>query len=304
MIYVTQGHQKGIGLEVFIKSLIDTPEFTNSLKLICYKQTLLQTLDSLNLNYSVSEAAITFNNIRLKTVFLEQSNYTESMGAIDYSIKEISKSDILFTLPTSKDQLIYKGQSFAGHTELLRFVYDQPLLAMSFWGPSHQQLLLTDHIPLSEVCSELTPRFFSRKISLAIENMHHYFPSLKNIYIAGINPHAGEGGIIGKEELLLSPEIVKIRDHFSDLFISDFLSGDTLHTYKSKDSLFVYMYHDQGLARFKSENNFIGINATLGLPFLRASVDHGTAFDLYGKNSADYKGCLYALKKLVEINAN
>ncbi len=108
---------------------------------------------------------------------------------------------------------------------------------------------------------------------------------------------------MGSEELNLKPAIDKLKST-PNLNVIGYISGDTLHFHKKDNikQLFVYMFHDQGLSKFKSENGVIGLNITFGLPFLRLSVDHGTAFDLYGKNKANISGMLYLINTALKVN--
>ena len=107
---------------------------------------------------------------------------------------------------------------------------------------------------------------------------------------------------MGNEENKIVKTIKYLKEIYPDIEFIGPIPGDSLHIYrKSNDTLFVYSFHDQGLAKFKSENGFMGVKITFGLPFLRVSVDHGTSFNLYGKNTANYIGCLYLLKYLEKI---
>ena len=123
-------------------------------------------------------------------------------------------------------------------------------------------------------------------------------PHLKRALVAGINPHAGEGGLLGKEEARLTSNLSAIK--VPGFKVLGFYPGDTLLKQKqSSADLLVYPHHDQGLAPFKSLMGTLGANITLGLPFVRLSVDHGTAFPLYGKNIADPRGAFFCLRKAI-----
>jgi 4-hydroxythreonine-4-phosphate dehydrogenase len=300
MIYVTQGHEKGIGLEVYLKSILQTPKLVSETILICELETLQNTLNTMSISYDIKDDILRIGNINQKLHIIKSQKYTETLTSLLKALEVITEQDVLFTLPTSKDQLVYENKNFAGYTEFLRFFYNKPNLVMSFWGPSHNQALITDHIPLKKISTTITPGYFMSKMKIILQSISKQ--QFKQIYISGINPHAGEGGILGDEEQILTPTLEQLRKEYPMINISDFISGDTLHTYKSEHTFFIYMYHDQGLSRFKSENQLIGVNATLGLPFLRVSVDHGTAFNLYRKDCADHSGCHYTLLFAMDRN--
>ena len=143
------------------------------------------------------------------------------------------------------------------------------------------------------------------KVRTTLDNFKKYFFPFEEVVFSGINPHAGENGILGDEEKHIKSAMTDLEKHYGKIFTGPF-SGDTLHHHylSDKNQLFVYMYHDQGLAQFKSQYGLIGLNITLGLPFLRLSVDHGTAFELYGKNKANISGMLFLLKQAFEVNSH
>ena len=123
--------------------------------------------------------------------------------------------------------------------------------------------------------------------------------NIKEVYFSGINPHCGEDGNISITDIIINAAIKKLVLSFPDIDFHEMLPGDTLHfSIKNKEQLFVYAFHDQGLAPFKLKYGLTGINLSLGLPFKRVSVDHGTAFNLYGKNQANYNGMLYLLDEV------
>jgi len=172
---------------------------------------------------------------------------------------------------------------------------------MSFQAAKERILLVTDHIPLLSVPSAITDRLIVDKVSYAIDGHKNIFnKSTKKVVLAGINPHAGENGILGKEDFVINKALLQLKNIYPSISFDGPFSGDVLHNYISNEelstSLKVYMFHDQGLGYFKGKYGVVGSNITYGLPFLRLSVDHGTAFDLYGKNIADHSGCLFSLK--------
>ncbi|MBL6990023.1 MAG: 4-hydroxythreonine-4-phosphate dehydrogenase PdxA [Bacteriovoracaceae bacterium] len=295
MIYVTQGHQSSIGMEVFFKSFKTLPiESQRQFTLICSKQTLLENLNFLSFTLAMFQ--------ELKIVYIDEHHLPETTLALQKALELIkAPNDILLTLPSSKDQLILGDRNMAGYTEYLRNHFDNNEISMMFASQNDKLLLITDHIPLNEVTDKLTTDLIYKKSKLTIKSYQRYFEPFDEIIFAGINPHAGENGILGKEEKNIEDAISKLKADFPRKNFIGPISADTIHFYQKAhcSQLLVFMYHDQGLCWFKARNGLIGLNISLGLPFLRMSVDHGTAFELFGKNTADPSGCLFLLESAI-----
>lgn len=304
MIFVTQGHQKGIGLEVFFKSLLlISPNHFDKFILVCVKQDVEQVLQDLSISFQIQTNFLTFGHVTIRCLFIDKGNkYSSTQLTLNKALEKCNSNTVLVTLPTSKDQFSYKNEPANGYTEYLRKFFNINELAMTFVAPNHKVLLLSDHIPLRQV-TQLDYSSIIKKISFCIEFYKRLEP-LKEIYISGINPHSGENGLLGDEDIIIEKAVHTLRKENSLIEFHGPLSGDTLHLYQNplKSQLFVYAFHDQGLPYFKGSNGMIGVNQTLGLPFVRLSVDHGTAFELYAKNKADYMGCFYLLHYALTIN--
>lgn len=304
MIYVTQGHEKSISLEIFLKACLQlSNEQLKDVRLICDPHSLKMNLGFLGFDYIIKNSTLHFYDLDLHLCFIPtDSKLSQSQRALEMGIQLCQKDDILLTLPTSKDQLYLNGNLCAGHTEFFRSYFQNSDLAMVFRDDQSFHLLLTDHVPLNQVSTLCTSELISRKVELALEGLKRYFTKPHFLYFAGINPHAGEDGILGEDMEVFSRAISTLKKIHTDIEFTGPLSGDTLHNIQApiRDSLFIYSAHDQALAPFKQKNRFWGSNITLGLPFLRLSVDHGTAFNLYGKNMANSLGCfdnlVFALK--------
>lgn len=304
MIVVTQGHEKGIGLEVFLKALALSPKsWTKSCHLVAYKSIVQKHLKLLGIDGDITTNGIDLPTGHLSCNWLSTSKLPQSTVALEDGIKRTEQSphDILFTLPTTKDALRNPKkptQRFLGHTEYLRARSNTPELGMFFSSNGMNALLITDHMPLKDVPRLLTSSVLHKKLTLSLESLKKIEPQLNHAIVAGLNPHAGEEGLLGSEEkkLLVGLKRVKVRGYK----ISGFYPGDSLLNQKqSNKDLLVYLHHDQGLAPFKSMMGTIGANITLGLPYIRLSVDHGTAFALYGKNIADPRGAFFCLRKAI-----
>lgn len=295
MIYVTQGHESGIGLEIFLKSfLLLTLEEKKQIRLIVSKKDLSKNFFDLQLHNETFKDLQVIENV--------DSTIYSSTNSLLTSLDLITQNDILITLPTSKDQLLFENKNQAGYTEFFRSFYKNTNISMTFKGLSQNVLLITDHIPLKEITNKISAELIEDKVKMTLDNFKKYFFKFDEIIFSGINPHAGENGLLGIEEKYILKAIQNLILIYGDIFQGPF-SGDTLHHYhdSTKKQLFVYMYHDQGLAPFKAEYGLIGLNITLGLPFLRLSVDHGTAFNLYGKNKANISGMLYLFQQAFEV---
>lgn len=301
MIYITQGHELGIGLEVFLKSfsLLNSSQ-QRRFSLVVFRDALEKNLQALKVSYSISEKTLSYNTNKITLIEPKDNNLPQSTCSLNTALENISNEDILLTLPTSKDQLIDCGELRKGYTEYLRYRFETEDLCMVFKAFDDATLLITDHIPLSEVGNSITSDKITTKVRTTINGFKKYFYNLDEIILSGINPHCGEGGLLGNEDKVLE---ASSKDLASIIDVIGPVSGDTLHFHKNnKKQLKVYMFHDQGLPQFKDKYKTVGLNITLGLPFLRMSVDHGTAFELYGKGEADFSGCFYMLKEAIKVD--
>jgi len=229
-----------------------------------------------------------------------------SIGYLDRALAIIAKgeADCLVTAPINKANVRAAGfKDFEGHTEYLADATLTKDYAMMFVGKRMKITLVTRHIALKDVPARVT----ADKISVAIRLTHRYLSDhfhLKNprIAVAGLNPHAGEGGAFGKEEInVISPSIKKASltcGNISGPFPPDVVFTDAM---QGKYDAVISMYHDQGLIPFKLLYFRDGVNMTLGLPFVRTSPDHGTAFDIAGKGVADPSSMIEAIRLAVRL---
>ena len=201
------------------------------------------------------------------------------------------KIDAIVTAPISKEAINLSGHKWPGHTELLAYLSGSRNVEMAFVGEKMRLVLATRHLSLSASIKELTRERVSESIACAASLMDSLFPRSENIRImvAGLNPHAGEKGLFGSEEQkIINPAIIKMRDHFASLApgrkisVEGPIPADTLFhaaLKNHKNTVIVAHYHDQGLIPFKLLYFASGVNVTVGLPFVRTSPDHGTAYD-------------------------
>ncbi len=293
-VYVTQGHEEGIGLEVFFKTcLFLDPLSLSSLNLLAYKNSVTESLVSLRLPFEFLDDHIKLGHTKIPVTWLESVKHSQSFTALELGMKLAESGGVLYTLPTSKDQF----PGFAGHTEYFRHFYRKPELGMFFSARGMQMLLVTDHVAVSHLSEVLSEKRIYECIVNAFTRLNEWNWPTKKFLVSGLNPHAGEGGLIGSEDQRISAVVKQIQDKFK-IDITGPFPGDTMMREKrSPEDVLVYLYHDQGLALFKGLQGFVGSNITLGLPYPRFSPDHGTSFNLFGKNVADYRGCQFSLNQ-------
>jgi 4-hydroxythreonine-4-phosphate dehydrogenase len=212
----------------------------------------------------------------------------------------------LATCPISKKSLNGAGYPFPGHTEMLASLTKTPDFAMMLAGSKLKVTLVTIHCPLREVPAALSIDEIFRLIRIThTALMIDFGISHPRLAVAGLNPHGGEGGLFGdEEERLITPAIARGKQHGFN--VSGPFPPDTIY-YKAASGEFdavVSMYHDQGLIPFKLLHFEDGVNVTLGLPIVRTSVDHGTAYDIAGKGLAKYTSLAEAIRLAAAINTN
>ena len=295
-VYVTQGHEEGIGLEVFFKTcLFLGHQELNSLTLLAFKNSAEESLQALRLPFKLFDDCIQLAQVKIPVTWLKDTNYSQSFTSIELAMRLAESGGVLFTLPTSKDQF----PGFSGHTEYFRHFYRKNKLGMFFSAPSMQMLLITDHLAVNELSKVLTEQRIAGCLGHAVTTLNSWNWPTKKFLVSGLNPHAGENGLIGSEDHRIGSAIKQIRDKFK-IDITGPYPGDTmLKESRAAEDVLVYLYHDQGLGIFKGLNGFIGSNITLGLPYPRFSPDHGTSFHLFKKNEADYRGCQFSLKQAI-----
>jgi len=210
--------------------------------------------------------------------------------------------DALVTAPVNKEAIIRSGRPFAGQTEFLSAMagIGRPvmmLLGADDRGRWLRVALVTTHLAIRDVATQLTMEKVERAIELAAEACGDLGLPRARIGVCGLNPHAGEGGEFGDEEQrIIAPAVESVRQRHRD--VHGPFAADTLfhHAYRGDYDAVVAMYHDQGLAPLKMVAFESGINWTLGLPFIRTSPDHGTAYDIAGQGRADPSSMRAALR--------
>ncbi len=211
----------------------------------------------------------------------------------------------LVTGPVNKEVINRAGHPFTGHTEFLAQLTGTSQVVMMLATPGLRVALVTTHLPLREIFSTITPAWLEQTLRITWQGLHQLFclPDPR-LLVCGLNPHAGEGGHMGREEIdIIEPVLERLRQEGMKLYGP--LPADTIFIdkYLQVTDAVVAMYHDQGLPVLKHMGFGKAINITLGLPFIRTSVDHGTALDLAGSGRADTGSLEAALQTAVAMSA-
>lgn len=206
--------------------------------------------------------------------------------------------DAYITAPVHKGVINEAGIAFSGHTEFLAERTHTDKVVMMLATEGLRVALATTHLPLKDVPAAITPESLTQVLQILHHDLQHHFGiPHPRILVCGLNPHAGEGGHMGREEIdVIEPTLERLRQQSMELIGP--LPADTLFTPKVLDNAdaVLAMYHDQGLPVLKFKGFGQAVNITLGLPIIRTSVDHGTALDIAGQGKADLGSLLTALE--------
>lgn len=225
-----------------------------------------------------------------------EASYAAILGA--FELVRTGRADGIVTAPISKQHVTAAGHDIPGHTELLAELAGGVPVRMMMAGPKLRVVLVTTHLALADVPSALAVDGIDETIGITASALRERFGLARpRIAVTGLNPHAGEGGKFGDEEArVIAPAIRKARRRRIDVVGP--LAADSLFAEAAagRYDAVVCMYHDQGLGPFKLLHFADGVNVTLGLPFVRTSPDHGTAFDIAGKGTASPSSMVAALE--------
>ncbi|HMK74723.1 MAG TPA: 4-hydroxythreonine-4-phosphate dehydrogenase PdxA [Thermodesulfobacteriota bacterium] len=218
---------------------------------------------------------------------------------IEEAVKWVTKGalDAITTCPINKHAMNAAGYSFPGHTELLAHLSGSSPVTMMFLGSKWKIVLVTTHLPLNDVSAAITASRILSTLRLTDEGMKKYFGiSHPKMAVLGLNPHCGEEGLLGEEEKKeVVPAITEARS--LGMNVEGPFPADSFFNLSGRSTFdaVISMYHDQGLIPIKMIDFKGAVNFTLGLPFIRTSVDHGTAYDLAGKGLADPSNLVKAI---------
>lgn len=324
IIGISCGDINGIGVELIIKSLSDprmldfcTPVIFASNKVINFYRksipdlnfnfTSLKDLDKINFKqtniFNCWEEEITITPGELNDT---GGNYAiKSLLAATHALKN-KKIDALVTAPIHKKNVHTDRFPYTGHTPFLKNFFGQKDVLMLLAAGDFRVGLVTEHLPIKEVAAHITKENILSKINILHSSLKRDFNIDKpKIGVLALNPHAGDQGLIGsEEEEIIKPAVREARQR--NMIVMGPYSADAFFArgYQNKFDAVLAMYHDQGLIPLKSLAFGEGINYTAGLPFVRTSPDHGTAFDIAGKNKADPSSFSTAIFGAIDIIKN
>ena len=307
IIGISIGDIHGIGVEVTMKALLDSRVMKSFIPVI-YAHGKVLTFYRKLLNLEE------FNFMQIKTVEeahpkkINLINVVDdcpeiipgvetveagklALAALDHAIKDLKANRIhaLVTAPLNKNNINPADSHFIGHTEYLTSAFGSNKSMMFMVGEDIKVGLVTGHMPLKDVPAHVTDKNIREKLEVMLKSLKDDFGINKpKVAILGLNPHAGEGGLLGMEEAEIILPIVNEYKNKGILVLGPFPSdGFFGMMHQKKFDGVLAMYHDQGLIPFKSFSFSSGVNYTAGLPIIRTSPDHGTAYDIAGKNVAD-----------------
>jgi 4-phospho-D-threonate 3-dehydrogenase / 4-phospho-D-erythronate 3-dehydrogenase len=322
IVGISIGDLNGIGIEVILKTFEDkrmlefcTPVLFGATKVISFHkkalglETPVQGITSMN---QLNHNKINVLNIWKEEVKIELGSATKESGlyaakSLEIAVKNLkeNKIDVLLTAPINKENIQSDTFNFPGHTEFLEANLEGKSL-MILMTDELRIGLITGHIPISDVAKTITPELIKAKVETMHTSLKKDFGITKpKIAVLALNPHCGDKGVIGKEDdEIIRPTIQEIKDSGKLVFgpyAADGFFGS--ETYKQFDGVLA-TYHDQGLAPFKALSFGKGVNFTAGLSHVRTSPDHGTGYDIAGKNEAKPSSFKEALFTAIQIFKN
>ncbi len=315
IIGISSGDINGIGLEVALKTLSDKrllswciPVVYASTKVVSYHKNIAKIRDfsfhNTNSVQALNPQAVNVVNCWMENVKITIGQCTSDGGkyatfALEQATEDLRLGhlDALVTAPINKAAMKASGFEFPGHTEYLTHKFQAPENLMLLVNESLRVGLVTNHLPLSQVAATLSQELILKKIQLMNESLKMDFGiDRPAIAVLGLNPHAGDDGVIGDEEKTKIIPAIEAAKQQGVLAIGPYAADGFFGSgnYLNFDGILA-MYHDQGLVPFKALSFGKGINFTAGLPVIRTSPDHGTGFDIAGKNMADAQSFREAL---------
>lgn len=314
----------GIGLEVILKTLdreemlnVCTPIIYSSSKIVSYHKNIVDLenfhFQSINNAESPFDGRVNVVNCWKETINIQLGNATEESGkyafeSLEFAVQDLKKGliDAIVTAPINKHAMQLGGFKHMGHTEYLTEELGSGESLMLMVSEQLKVGLATNHLPIQEVAEKINKELVINKIRLLNKSLKMDFGLERpTIAVLGLNPHASDDGVIGdEEENIIRPAIVECKKNgimCLGPFAADGFFGSG--QYRKYDGILA-MYHDQGLIPFKALSFGDGINFTAGLKGVRTSPDHGTAYDIAGKNEADPSSFRQALYLAIDISRN
>lgn len=323
-IGITQGDINGVGYEIILKTLADNRILENAVFIIYGSSKVAafykKQLEMDNLNFNIVRKADEANPRRINIINccndeikVEMGVPTKEAGEAAFKALEAATDDLkngiidgIVTAPINKATIQSERFNFNGHTEYLQSKFDQNESLMLLVSERLKVALATNHEPINAVAGLLTEELLLKKLTLLKKSLQRDFMIRQpRIAVLALNPHAGDDGLIGKEEInIIAPAVKKANEEgiicVGPLAADGFWGSSELTHYDAV----LAMYHDQGLAPFKAIAMNTGVNFTAGLPIVRTSPDHGTAYNIAGKNLADENSFRQAVFAVFDIVKN
>ena len=322
VVGITQGDGNGISYEVIIKALADermldlcTPVIYGSSKIFGFYKKQIHNIEQINTNVitsakDVHQKRVNIVNCLPENVFVEPGQSTPesakaALTALERAVEDIKEGhiDVLVTAPFNKRAMDKEGFGYTGHTEYLEKKFEVDEVAMIMVCDRLKVCVATGHIPLKEVPNQLTTEKILKKLRLMKSSLQRDFGiDSPKIAVLGLNPHCGDGGLMGTEEQEVILPAIKAAAA-EDIMAFGPYSPDGffgLANYAKFDAVLA-MYHDQGLTPFKALAFEDGVNYTAGLPIIRTSPDHGTAYEMAGRDMADPRSMKAAIYTAIDI---
>lgn len=322
VVGITQGDGNGIGYEVIIKALADermldicTPVIYGSSKIFGFYKKTVHNIDQISTNVITNAADLKQKTVNIvnclpDNIYVEPGQPTPesakaAMKALECAVADIKagKIDVLVTAPFNKRAMNAEGFGFTGHTEFLEKQFGVGDAVMLMVADQLKVAVATQHIPLSKVPGALSKDLIVSKLRLMKASLEQDFGLYDpKIAVLGLNPHCGDGGLIGEEEkTIILPAVQQAQKEgimAYGPYSPDGFFG--LGNYTRYDAILA-MYHDQGLTPFKALAFELGVNYTAGLPIVRTSPDHGTAYELAGRDEADPRSMISAIYTAIDV---
>ena len=321
VVGITQGDGNGIGYEVIIKALADermlelcTPVIYGSSKIFGFYKKQIHNIDQINTNVinsakDVHQKRVNIVNCLPENVFVEPGQSTaesakSAMISLEKAVEDIKEGhiDVLVTAPINKRAMVGEGFGYTGHTEYLEKQFGVDEVAMIMVCDRLKVGVVTGHIALKDVVTSITKEKILSKLRLMKASLERDFGiDAPKIAVLGLNPHCGDGGLLGDEEQQIILPAVQEANAEGILAFGPYSPDGFFGSSYGKFDAVLAMYHDQGLTPFKALAFEEGVNYTAGLPIVRTSPDHGTAYEMAGRDMADPRSMMAAIYTAIDI---
>ncbi|PZR29270.1 MAG: 4-hydroxythreonine-4-phosphate dehydrogenase PdxA [Citrobacter freundii] len=321
VIGISCGDLNGIGLELIIKTFSDsrlldlcTPVIFASNKVVNFYR---KSISEINFNYQSTKEYNRLNNKQVNVFNCWEEEVAINPGQLEdaagkYAVLSLQTAvaalkqqqiDGLVTAPIHKKNIQSADFNFPGHTPYLKTFFEARDVVMMMCAGNFRVALVTEHVPVKDIAKYITKENIVSKLQIIYKSLQRDFGIDKpRIAVLGLNPHAGDEGLIGnEEETIIKPAIKEAKN--SNMLVVGPFSADAFFArrqYEKFDAVLA-MYHDQGLIPFKALASGEGVNYTAGLPVVRTSPDHGVAFDIAGKDKADASSFMTAIFECIDI---